>query len=137
MSDKWLNDLQEKIVNCWEWHSLALQIGFQYTRPNQGDDFWEVWAYPAVQEIVGGKEDGETVWCGFNFSVLEFLTDFEPEALSISTGQPAHPSELTIEGRFRGQGLFLHVCLEPPDDAEATEIVDFNADGGPVVREKE
>ncbi len=26
MSKKWLNDLQEKVANCWQWHSPALQI---------------------------------------------------------------------------------------------------------------
>src|SRR5436190_22990704 len=64
MSTKWLKELQEKVANCWEWHSPALQITFRYAKPDQGDDFWEIWAYPAVQEIVGGKEDGETVWSG-------------------------------------------------------------------------
>ena len=137
MSDKWLEELQGKVADCWEWHSPALQISFQYTRPDQEDDFWEIWAYPAVQEIVGGKEDGETVWSGFNFDVLEFLSDFEPDALGMSTRQPLHPSELTFEGKFRGQGVFLHLCLEPPADAEATEIVDLSGSGGPVVRDKE
>lgn len=137
MSEKWLEALQEKVANCWEWHSSALQISFRYTKPDQADDFWEIWAYPAVQEIVGGKEDGETVWCGFNFDVLEFLNDFEPEAVGISTRQHFHPSELTFEGKFLGQGIFLHLCLEPPEDAEVTEIVDLRDSGGPVVRDKE
>jgi hypothetical protein len=66
MSKKWLNELQQKIANCREWHSFALQIGFRYAKPDLADDFWEARAYPAVQEIVGGKEDGETVWPGFN-----------------------------------------------------------------------
>jgi hypothetical protein len=136
MSDKWLDELQEKVAACWEWHSPALQIGFRYARPHQGDDFWEVWAYPAVQEIVGGKEDGETVWSGFHFDVLEFLDDFEPVAVGVSTCQQFHPSELTFEGTFRGRGVFLHLCLEPPEDAEATEIVDLTGNGGPVVRDK-
>jgi hypothetical protein len=39
--------------------------------------------------------------------------------------------------KFRGTNVFLHLCLEPPDDAQATEIVDFSGDGGPVVRDKE
>jgi len=137
MSVKWLDELQEKVADSWEWHSPALQITFRYTKPDQDEDFWEIWAYPAVQEIVGGKEDGETVWSGFNFDVLEFLTDFEPEAVGISTRQHVHPSKLTFEGKFRGQGVFLHLCLEPPEDAEATEIVDLSEDGGPVVRDKE
>lgn len=137
MSKKWLEKLQEKVGNCWEWHSPAVQIGFSYAKPKQTDDFWEIWAYPAVQEIVGGKEDGETVWSGFNFDVLEFLTDFKPEAIAIRTRQHVHPPELTFEGKFRGKGVFLHLCLEPPEDTLATEIVDFSGSGGPVVRDKE
>src|SRR5690242_8237464 len=137
MADKWPVKLPGKIANDWEWHSPALQIGVRYTEPDKDDDFWEVWVYPALQEIVGGQEDGETVWSGFNFDVLGFLEDFEPEAVGISTRQPSHPSELTFEGKFRGQGVFLHLCLEPPEDAEATEIVDLSGNGGPVVRDKE
>jgi hypothetical protein len=137
MSENWLEQLQEKVAGCWEWHSPALQISFRYTEPDQDDDFWEVWFYPALQEIVGGKEDGETVWSGFNFDVLEFLKDFEAEALDIGTCQSSRPSELTFEGKFRGQYVFLHLCLEPPDDAEPTEIVDLSGNGGPVVRDKE
>ncbi len=137
MSDKWLEELQAKVADCWEWQSPALQIGFRYTEPDEDDDFWEIWVYPAVQEIVGGKEDGETVWSGFNFDVLAFLKEFEAEAVGISTRQPPHPSEITFEGKFRGQYVFLHLCLEPPDDAEATEIVDLTGDGGPAVRDKE
>ena len=137
MSENWIEELQQAVADCWEWHSPALKISFQYTRPDQDEDLWEVWVYPAVQEIVGGKEDGETVWSGFNFDVLTFLNNFEAEAVDISTRQPSHPSEVTIEGKFRGQYVFLHVCLEPPDDAEATEIVDLSGPGGPAVRDKE
>jgi hypothetical protein len=136
MSEKWLEELQEKVATCWEWHSPALQISFRSIQPEQADDFWEIWAYPAVQEIVGGKEDGEAVWSGFNFDVLEFLNDFEPDAVDLSTRQQFDPAELTFEGKFRGQGVFLHLCLEPPEDAEATEIVDLSGNGGPVVRDK-
>ncbi len=137
MPKKWLEELQEKVAHCWEWHSPALQVGFRYAKPDKGDDFWEIWAYPAVQEIVGGKEDGETVWSGFNFDVLQFLTHFESEAVGISTRQPDHPSELTFEGKIRGQEVFLHLCLEPPEDAKATEIVELGGKDGPVVRDKE
>jgi hypothetical protein len=137
MSDRWLAEFQEKVGACWEWHSPAVQIGFRYAEPGRGDASWEVWAHPAVQEVVGGKGDGETVWSGFNFDVLGFLADFEPEAVGLSTRQPAHPPELTFEGKFRGRGVFLHLCLEPPEDAEATEIVDLSGGSGPVVRDKE
>jgi hypothetical protein len=137
MSEKWIEALQQNIAECWEWHSPALQITFRYVKPDQDDDFWEIWAYPAVQEIVGGKEDGETVCSGFNFDVLAFLNSFEAEAVALSTRQFATPGELTFEGKFQGQDVFLHLCLEPPEDAEATEIVDFSGNDGPVLRDKE
>ena len=137
MSKKWLEKLQAKVVACWEWHSPAVQISFRYIKPDQSDDCWEIWAFPAVQEIVGGKEDGETVWSGFNFDILQFLADFEPDSVGLMTTHYVEPSELTFEGKFRGRGVFLHLCLEPPEDAEATEIVDIRGEGGPVVRDKE
>jgi hypothetical protein len=137
MCTKWLDELHEKIAQCWECHSPALEISFRYIKPEHEDDYWEIWAYPAVQEIVGGKEDGETVWPGFHFDLLEFLTGFQPEAVGITTRQHIHPSELTLEGKFGGKGVFLHLCLEPPEDAEVTEILDLTGDGGPVVREKD
>ena len=136
MSNKWLDELREMIVGCWEWHSPASQIEFWYVQPDPDDDFWEIWAYPALQEIVGGKDDGETVWSGFNFDALEFLSKFEAEAVSFSTRQLAHPPELTFEGKFCGKYIYLHVCLEPPEDAEASEVIDVSGDGGPVVRDK-
>jgi hypothetical protein len=60
MSNKWLDEPQEMIVGCWEWHSPASQIEFRYILPDH-DDFWEIWAYPALQEIVGGKEQRHTL----------------------------------------------------------------------------
>ena len=77
------------------------------------------------------------MWSGFNFDVLAFLNDFQPEAVGISTRQHVHPSELTFKGKFHGRGVFLHLCLEPLEDARATEILDFRSDGGPVIRDKE
>jgi hypothetical protein len=49
----------------------------------------------------------------------------------------AHPPEVTIEGRFQGKAVLLHVCLEPPEDTEATEILDLTEPGNATVREKE
>lgn len=137
MSTKWLDEFLETISGCWEWHSPAMQVGFRYIEPEPGDDCWEIWAYPAVQEIVGGKEDGETVWTGFNFDILAFLNEIEPEAAGLTTRIGGNPSEIMFEGRFCGKAFFLHVCLEPLEDVEATEILDIGGASGPVIREKE
>lgn len=73
--------------------------------------------------------------------MLEVLTDFEPAGIAIGARRLARPSELTLEGKFVGLGVFLCLCLclclEPPEDADATEALDFNKEGGPVVCDKE
>jgi hypothetical protein len=47
------------------------------------------------------------------------------------------PPEIVLEGTFEGKELVLHVCLEPPKDAEPTEIIDLTSPDGASVREKE
>jgi hypothetical protein len=112
-----------------------LQIGFQYQEPEDTDDCWEVWVYPAVQEIVGGKNDGETGWSGFHFDLSGLLEEVEAEALNLSSAM-VDPPELVLEGKFRGKQVLLHVCLEPPEDVEASEIIDLTRPEGPSVSEK-
>jgi hypothetical protein len=136
MADRWLRQLIEAVSDSWEWHSLALHIGIQYREPEEKDDGWEVWVYPAVQEFLGGKHDGETGWCGFNFDLSALSEEFEAAQISLSARVGQEPSELLVEGKFRGQEVFLHVCLEPPEGVEATEIIDLTEPGGASVREK-
>jgi hypothetical protein len=125
------------VSDGWEWQGLALQMGFQYRKPQAPDEGWEVWVYPAVQEIVGGKLDGETGWSGFNLDVSALLEQFEAGQVNLHAPVGATPPELLVEGIFRGREVFLHVCLRPPGDVEATEIIDLTRPGEASVREKE
>jgi hypothetical protein len=136
MANPWIKQLIESVSGCWEWHGLALHIVFQYREPHDADDCWEVLAYPAVQEIVGGKNDGETGWCGFHFDVAGFLQVIEAESLTVNARMGQAPPELVVEGKFQDKPVLLHVRLEPLDDAEASEIIDLTAPGGPSVSEK-
>jgi hypothetical protein len=136
MAHPWIKQLIESVSGCWEWHGLALHIGFQYREPKDADDCWEVWAYPAVQEIVGGKDDGETGWCGFNFDVSGFLEAVEAEGLTVSARMGHAPPKLVVEGKSRDKPVMLHVCLEPLDGVKASEIIDLTGPGGASVSEK-
>jgi hypothetical protein len=99
-------------------------------------DHWEVWAYPAVQEIVGGKNDGGTVWSGFTVDVSQLLGELEVGQIGLSTAMADDPPELAIEGMFRGRAVLIHLCLEPPADVEATEVLDLTSPGEARVRRK-
>src|SRR6516225_10161245 len=135
MASSWVEQLMEAVSGCWEWHSPALHIGFQYRGPEDEDDCWEVWVYPAMQEIVGGEDDGETGWSGFNFDLSGLLKEIEANALDLSSGMD-DPAEIVVDGKFLGQPVLLHVCLEPPDDVDATEIINLTRPEGPTVSEK-
>lgn len=136
MATAWLDDLIEAISNCWEWHALGLRIGIRYRAPQDDHDSWEAWAFPAVQEIVGGQHDGERSWSGFHFDLSRFLEHFEGRHVSLHTAASEHPSELVLGGKFHGAEVLLHVCLEPPADAEPTELLDLTGAQGAQIREK-
>lgn len=121
----------------WQWQALDLQIGFRYRRPEDERDCWEVWAFPAMQEILGGTHDDETGESAFDFEVLHVLQQFVAEHVGVSTARsPDHP-ELILKGKFRGQAVLLHVSLEPPKDLGSTEVIDLTAQGRSGVGEKD
>src|SRR5262249_49198324 len=101
MESRWLRQLMVRVARCWQWHALAQQILFQYSSPRDGEDRWEVWAYPALQEVLGGRHDGATGWAGFDFNVPRFLGQFHAEKIRLSTATKRRPSELVFEGTFR------------------------------------
>jgi hypothetical protein len=127
----------QAVSGCWEWHALALHLGFPYRQPEDHEDCCEVWVHPAVQEIVGGKHDGETGWSGFPFDVSGLLKEVEAEHLSVRTRMANDPPELVVERQFQGRLVRLPVCLEPPEEGEPTEVLDLTGPGGAAIREKE
>jgi hypothetical protein len=136
MASRWLRRLLGAVGGCWEWQGLALHLGFRYRPPEDESDCREVWAYPAVQEILGGRHDAKTGWCGFHLDVSGLLGQFEAGHADLSTGTGRQPPELVVEGRFRGREVVLHVCLGPPEGVGATEVIDLTGPAGATVREK-
>ncbi len=137
MVTAWLDALIDHVGSCWEWHALGLRIGVRYREPVDAQDSWEVWAFPAAQEIVGGQHDGERSWSGFNFDVSRLQEQFQARHVSLHAANSEHPSEMVLGGKFAGEEVLLHVCLEPPADAEPTELIDLTGQEGARLRERE
>jgi hypothetical protein len=115
MASRWLQQLMATVGECWEWQAPARQICFRSRKPEDKGACWEVCVYPALQEILGGKHDGETGWGGFHFDISRLLEEFHAEHISLSTATKQDPPKLTFEGKFHGRAVLLHVCLEPPE----------------------
>jgi hypothetical protein len=68
-----------------------------------------------VQEIVGGRHDGQKGWSGSHFDVSRLPAEFQAEHLSVSTGTEHDPPEPVVE---------------------VTGVIDLTGPGGAVNREK-
>jgi hypothetical protein len=133
----WIFSLKKKIVKSWKHHSLCESVNIS-SKWDENLSCWVLEAHPVFQEIIGGKEDGERVWSGFLFDFLMFsrfngvwikqcfvqslctnsLEEDESENIEIS------PS-LMIKGKFYGNKFALSVLLEPSEDSETVESVDY------------
>jgi hypothetical protein len=89
-----------------------------------------------LQEILGGRHDGKTGWSGFDFDLSQLLEGFAADHVGVSTGRKRRPSEVVLEGSFRGKKVRLHLGLRPPEGAEVSEVIDLLQPGGATVREK-
>ncbi len=94
---------------------------------------FEIRVFPSVVELVGGKDDGETVYQGFRVDLKELqealfslYDEVEGWELDNAIGQMddlPRPA-ISISGRLKGSKddiLTVHICPYPPEDAEATE----------------
>lgn len=102
--------------------------------PGGKDQPWfEIRVYPSVVELLGGKDDGETVYQGFRvdlkalqealFPLYDEVQEWELDNAIGQADDLPRPS-ITISGKLKGGGddiLTIHVCSHPPADAEPAE----------------
>jgi len=101
--------------------------------PEGKDQPWfEIRVYPSVVELLGGKEDGETVYQGFRvdlkalqealFPLYDEVQEWELDNAIGQADELSRPS-ITISGRLKGgdDTLTVHICTFPPEDAEPAE----------------
>ena len=102
--------------------------------PDGKDQPWfEIRVYPAVVELLGGKDDGEMVYQGFRvdlkelqealFPLYDEVQEWELDNAIEQADDLPRPS-ITISGKLKGARddvLTIHICPFPPPDAEPTE----------------
>ena len=102
--------------------------------PEGSDRTWfEIRIFPAVVELVGGKNDGETVYQGFRvdlkalqealFPLFDQIEEWEFDNVIGQADDLPRPA-ITISGTLKGDGgnaLTIHICPYPPEDAEVAE----------------
>lgn len=121
----WLTRIIRLVESSWAHHgpcrSLHVSCAFD---TDSGE--WLILAAPVFQEVLGGEDDGKTVWTGFVFHTEKLLRAMAVESISaasVCNGCCPTPS-LVIRGRYRGHRVGLKVLLEPIPGSAAVELID-------------
>ena len=120
-------DLRRIIERHWSHHAPCNSISVEVRhRPERND--WSIVVSPPFQEVVGGSQDGEKVWAGFDLDISGLLDEpgFEVDAMGAASYcvQCSPTPFVGFKGRFKGKPIFLRISLEPIPDSTALELVD-------------
>lgn len=116
---RWAHTLMEEISGCMEAISPMGPLGCRY---RNDDGFVELMVYPTPVELVGGPDDGSLVDPDFRLDLSQLLPAFDEvrhlswNALGLNEEGGPHVS---LEGKSRGQDVFLQVFARAPDGEEA------------------
>jgi hypothetical protein len=135
-SDKRAGELMDQVMElvCPTFFDACGTFQCSGCWPSGKDAAWfEIRVYPSVVELVGGKEDGETVYQGFRvdlnalreavFPLYAEVQEWELDN-AIGQGDDLPRPAITISGRLKGKGdntLTIHICSCPPAEAEPAE----------------
>jgi len=121
----WFHRFTRFIERSWVHHGPCSNLHVSSTFDADSGE-WLIVAAPAFQEVLGGEDDGKTVWTGFVFHTEKLLRAMAVESISAaSVCNECNPTpSLVIRGRYRGDRITLKVLLEPVPGSPVVELID-------------
>ena len=121
----WFPGFKRLIEKCWNHHGPCKSIHL-YSALDVEKGQWYFRASPVFQEVYGGKDDGKTVWTGFEFNVFKLCPEMSVHSESVTSCRThCNPTPaITFRGNYRGHIITLTVLLEPVPGSRPVEIVD-------------
>jgi hypothetical protein len=115
---RWTQALVNEVSACLEVISPMGPMGYRY---HVEDDLVAIKVYPTPVELVGGPDDGGRVDPDFHIDLGELSDVFDDvlhmgwNALGMNDEEGPH---ISVEGKFRGQDVYLQLLARAPDDEE-------------------
>ena len=116
---RWLEKVLGRLDEAVEWHAP----GAMAWRANEAENWLRL--APSTVELVGGADDGESVYPFYSLHVSHLIGIFdEPPDLRWDTMS----NEFSAEGRIDGDDVWVTLSREPFEDEEPEDVLD--PDGG-------
>lgn len=121
----WLARFTRLVESSWAHHGPCRSVHVSCAFDTDSGE-WLILAAPVFQEVLGGEDDGKTVWTGFVFHIEKLLRAMAVESISAaSVCNECNPTPaLVVRGRYRGHQVCLKVLLEPIPGSAAVEVID-------------
>ena len=121
----WFNRFTRLIEWSWAHHGPCRNLHVSSAYDTDIGE-WQIIAAPVFQEVLGGEDDGKTVWTGFVFHTEKLLRAMVVDSISAdSVCNECNPTPaLVIRGRYRGHRVCLEVLLEPIPGSPVVELID-------------
>ncbi len=121
----WFDQFRRLVEKCWDHHGPCGSVRLDSALEVE-NGLWLFRAAPVFQEVFGGKDDGKTVWTGFEFHTFKLMRAMTVTGVSAkSCCADCNPTPtITIRGAYRGHMLKLTVLLEPVPGSPVVEIID-------------
>ena len=114
---QWVEKLLDQLDLALEWQSMGTAAGRFHE-----DEGWLQIA-PCPLEVVGGADDGESVYPFYSLDVAHLIEVFDavPEMLWATMG-----GEFSLEGKIGGDDAWVTFFDAPFEDEEVEDVLDPN-----------
>lgn len=133
-----ITDFKQAVERHWQHHAMCQHLLWKV---EQGIDCDQIEIAPVFQEVVGGEQDGMTVWSGFRFDFSSFLAErgvLVDGLLASSYCQGCSETpHMLIKGSYFGESFLLKLHLEPIPNSEPVEIIDTLKKETRAIKEKQ
>lgn len=106
-------------IDSINWNSFGCdsKIVFHYSYHNCQFGGWTVIVYPAIHEVVFGKDDGALIYPKFNISIIDIMKHFDDITDLVFVSQE---SKFCIDGIVGDMLFSLEILEKPPSNAKVT-----------------
>ncbi len=115
---KFMDKIKNAISEAWYGPGNATVFVKEYKK-----DHFAFMIYPSIREIVGGKQDGQTIFAGYIGNINKFAKVFDKTPRIYFKAEHVVAPHVLFIGKIRGYNVRVVLISMPPPDKEPTERV--------------